>query len=242
MRNIKHIIEKKRQSPDFVWKLLVQVKDFSWRIKKIIRKKFRNQERIEADHFRGWQPKDGDIFLDIGARTGDVIGTLKQRFPGVRIKIVAIEPNPNAVAVIRRTYPDVIVVGKGVWNKQGTAVLSLPKNLDFLGEVSETGNPDKSLPSFNIEVDTLDNILAGLGISSVDFVKIDTEGAEPQVLQGFTTYRKGTKFHIEFHRNEQQIFSLLKDKGIHISDITRWPADANQRVTAGQGEIFAEKQ
>src|SRR3989338_5099507 len=244
MKNIKHIIEEKRQSHNPVWKILVQAKDFAWRLKRALRNNRLTHvgKRIITDHFKEWEPKDEEVYLDVVARTGDVIGIFKQKFPGVKVKIVAVEANPNAVAAMKRGYTDVFVIQKGAWNKQGKASLSLPKNLDFLGEVSENRNPDTSLPRFDIEVDTLDHMLSGLGISAVDFVKIDTEGAEPQVLEGFTKYKKGTKFHIEFHRNENRVLDILKSKGIKINSTVRWPADVNQKVTAGQGEIFAQKE
>ena len=37
--------------------------------------------------------------------------------------------------------------------------------------------------SVKVQADALDNILYDLGIEKVDFLKIDAEGAEPEVLE-----------------------------------------------------------
>jgi FkbM family methyltransferase len=244
MKNIKQLIEQKRRSSNLLWRMLVRTKDFLWFIKNRSKRNllWLTGKLIVTDHFKEWAPKDGDVYLDVGAGGRDIISTFKQRFSGIKIKIIAIEPNPKEASVIRESNPEITVVQKGAWNKKSKAVLSLPDtNSGYLGAVSENKNSGTGTVCFNIEVDTLDNILTDLGISDVDFVKIDTEGAEPQVLLGFTKYKKGTKFHIEFHRNEDQVFGVLRDKKIDITKIIRWPEDIKQKVTAGQGEIFAEK-
>jgi len=74
---------------------------------------------------------------------------------------------------------------------------------------------------YEIQADTLDNILVENNISTVDYIKIDTEGSEEQVLQGFTKYHAGTRFHIESHiTNLENILQTLLEMGVDIETLT----------------------
>jgi len=190
-------------------------------------------------HFKYWIPKDGDVYVDVGASTGQTIFELRNFFKE-RIRIIAIEANPEACKILRQREPDITIIQKGAWFEKGKAWFSSPERDTVHGQVtideSEAKLPQRELVS--IDVDTLDNILKDEGLSSANFVKIDVEGNEPAVLRGFRTVKIGTKFHIEWHMNLDAVLKELENLGIEVIELIKW----NDETYKGEyGEIFAEK-
>ena len=59
--------------------------------------------------------------------------------------------------------------------------------------------------TIQVECDTLENVLTELNIESLDYLKIDTQGAELEILQGLGKYRP-LLIKVEAH-----IFSMYRD-------------------------------
>jgi hypothetical protein len=76
------------------------------------------------------------------------------------------------------------------------------------------------IAKYEVKADTLDDILAEDNIQTIDYLKVDTEGSEEQVLTGFTKYHKGTRFHVESHiTNLENIICRLLEMGANIEEI-----------------------
>lgn len=174
--------------------------------------------------------KPGMIFVDVGASNGDTILTTLSRFSG--LVVVGIEPLKSSfgdmVSNLSKLAETKHLVNKGCWYEKDTLMFRAdPKNTQ--------GGSFKQYPHLRehdfIEVDTLDNILEDLKIGSIDLLKIDTEGSEPEVLMGFTKYKSGTQFHIECHQgNLDDTLDVLKTKTPDIIYVNR----LNQRT----GSLF----
>ena len=74
-----------------------------------------------------------------------------------------------------------------------------------------------------VEVDTLDNILGELGIKKVDFIKMNIEGAEVEVLKGMEEVLKNdVRLAIAAHHSvngkptDETIELQLKQRGFEI--------------------------
>ena len=128
----------------------------------------------------------GDVVIDIGAHVG--VFTIKAaKAVGEKGQVVAIEPEPKNVALLRHNIAsngieNVIVIGKAVTSYKGKAKLNL-------SDVSSCDSIAQPLPYsrgdyIEVETDSLDNIVSELGLSRVDFIKIDAEGSEPEILKG----------------------------------------------------------
>jgi len=131
---------------------------------------------------RELQVHKGATVIDVGAHVG--FFTLKAASEtGPKGKVVAIEPEPRNVELLKRNVErnalvNIAIVNKAAWNKCGKAPL-------YLGISSKTHSLiTPSNGQIQVCVDTLDHIADELGLSHVDFVKIDTEGAELEVLKG----------------------------------------------------------
>lgn len=129
-----------------------------------------------------------DIILDLGAHFG--VFTVKAATEvGDEGRVIAIEPEKDNLALLQKnieanSLKNVMVVPKGVWNKRDKMKLYLANGV-HVGHslVSDRVERDKFI---EIEVDTLDNILEELGITRVDFIKMDIEGAEIEALKGMS--------------------------------------------------------
>ena len=130
----------------------------------------------EFDIYRTYRITPGSIVLDCGAN----IGTFTRRaLNRGAAKVVAIEINHDLQEVLRRTFANeirdgkVVVYGKGVWDQE--------TELDLRGDsvVMERNGPPVRLP-----VTTIDRLVSELQLSSVDFIKMDIEGAEKNALRG----------------------------------------------------------
>ena len=122
----------------------------------------------------------GDVVLDGGAHFGGFTRTALDR--GAKL-VVAIEIAPENAMCLRRNFASeiaagrVIVYEKGVWDKDGTMVLERQNNT-WADHVVDAG------PGPTVAVTTIDRIVEELGLSDVDFIKLDIEGAERHALAG----------------------------------------------------------
>jgi FkbM family methyltransferase len=141
----------------------------------------------EANNLYGtgeWSVHAGDIVLDCGANLG--IFTHTALASGAAL-VVAIEPAPDNVESLRRTYAKeiaqgrVIVYAKGVWNKDD--VLVLHDGGSSLDDSVVFGSKGKR-PGVEVPLTTIDKLVAELNLARVDFIKMDIEGAERQAMDG----------------------------------------------------------
>ena len=207
-----------------------------------------------AKWFKYWQPQDGQVIVDVGCAVGQVSGEIMKKW-NKNVRIVAIDPHPRAWPLfeerLRGFEKNYILVKKGVSDHQEKKVLiSEDEQVKFSDgkqyytaqwpEIGDKWNSlieadKKHFLSWEVELDTLDNILDELGIKEVDYIKMDTRGMEEKVLRGFTKYKKGTKFHIEWDHNLDKILYELMIKKISVIEIN---FDSYQDGILGA--IFAE--
>lgn len=161
--------------------------------------------------------EEGDIVLDVGSAIGCVT-LLASKKASV---VIAIEPNPQYFRslekrVLESNINNVIFINKATWNEQGF------KEFNIRGYGSSIVNM-----STLVETDTMDNIISGLGITHVDFMKMDIEGAEIESLLGATNTLDNTRkivvsaYHYrnnDQNRNEQTyvwVEKYLRSKGFN---------------------------
>jgi FkbM family methyltransferase len=129
----------------------------------------------------------GATFVDIGANIG-WFSLLGASLVGAGGRVVAIEPNPRNVALLRQSAKD-----NGFDNIEVMAVaLSARPGAVALETDGSNGRiiPIDGPPATPVEAEfvvasyPLDDVLASAGVGRADVIKVDVEGAEPLVVQG----------------------------------------------------------
>lgn len=124
-----------------------------------------------------------DLVFDVGANLGNYAESLCQ----VGARVIAIEPDPRNVEILRRRLKSkrVHIESCAVGSQAGTAELHMAA---YAGEVS-TLSPDWADSAncgqkMSVRVVTLDAVAAKYGMPR--YVKIDTEGYDAEVLRGMS--------------------------------------------------------
>lgn len=133
----------------------------------------------------------GDLVFDIGAHAGN----RTRAFEALGCRVVALEPQPDFARLLRRLFAAsarVTVVESAVGGSRGHADLSISQRTPTVTTVSASWRDARaSEPDFagvrwdrmlRVPMTTLDELIERFGLPAM--VKIDVEGAEPEVLAG----------------------------------------------------------
>ena len=134
--------------------------------------------------------KKNDVVVDVGAFIGEFVLQIANKAS----RIIAIEPDPyNYCLLCRNTehLKNVITIQNPLWNDNVKVIFKM----GLISSDSSILDVDskKIIKSIYIQAKRLDTLLSDLDIKKVDFLKIDAEGAEPEVLEGVEGYLKNIK-------------------------------------------------
>ncbi len=150
------------------------------------REKEAAQDRIK---FYSSFVKKGDLVFDVGAHTGNRV----EAFLAIGAKVIAVEPQESCSKILRKKFGDKIsVVQKGLGEKAGkkrfyvsSATTLSTFSDDWMNAVKQGRFKKQKWSSVGeIEITTLDELIKKSG--NPDFVKIDVEGYETEVLSGLS--------------------------------------------------------
>jgi len=140
--------------------------------------------------------KPGDLCFDVGANIGDKT----EVFLALGASVVAIEPQPYCVEILKSRFSDnekFQCIPKGVGDKTGDLILHTSKS--NVGAASFLPIKDNAEDSIRVNVSTLDSIITEVG--KPKFIKIDVEGFELSVLKGLTSPIDVISF--EYHMTQE---------------------------------------
>jgi FkbM family methyltransferase len=182
----------------------------------INRNEFINMTIREDEIIEHFAPKQGDIVVDIGAHIGHYTIIASKRV-GANGKVVAIEASPSNFKILNRNIrlnqlTNIISLNHVVYSKETKIKLYLPGeesgNTIYNTVISDRArNEDKFV---EVNANTLDYLLQSKGIKQedVNWIKIDVEGAEFEVLKGATNVLSKSKdiaLLIEIHNLSDNI-------------------------------------
>ena len=147
-----------------------------------------DQRRIFYSQFL----KQDNLFFDIGANYGNRIEPLINQ----GIKIIAVEPQKECVQYLKKKYgKKIIVLQKGLGEKVEKKLMHIAPNANILSSFSKDWiDSTKQSGRFKkinwnetreIQMTTLDHLIDSFG--TPDFIKIDVEGFELEVLKGLSS-------------------------------------------------------
>jgi len=173
--------------------------------------------------------------IDVGAGIGWFTVPLAQRL-GDRGRVVAIEPHePSYWALSRNTagLTNVLLLRCAVGARDGTATLFEPP--PRLGGLSISMHYHRGRP-FSVPLRSIDSLRDELGIVEVGLVKIDVEGAEPEVLAGMRGVLRDCTPDVAFEALSKEAYdacvAILAPFGYHVELLHSSASVANYMATA----------
>jgi FkbM family methyltransferase len=168
----------------------------------------------EEDILEKFSPTGGNTFVDIGAAFGfyTIVGSGKVGRTG---KVISIEPHPDIFDMLNRNIKfnqltNVVTLNYAVSSK--ATKVKLYSSYSILPERDRKDNKK----FVEVDANTLDNLLHQNGINAedVNWVKIDVEGAEIEVLRGATDVLSKGKdiallIEVHGHENYEPLLKLL---------------------------------
>jgi len=151
--------------------------------------------------FYRYPVRRGDIVVQVGASFGEETKRFA-RAVGKQGRVIAVEPEAGNLVRLRQTvpseqFPQVTIVPVGAWKEKGELSFFLggerEHRLAELGAsdltyewwgVTDHLNEHRYQGRTTIAVDTLDSIIADAGVDHVDFILVETNGAELEAVQG----------------------------------------------------------
>jgi len=205
-----------------------------------------------------WEPiftiklDEDDTVIDIGANVGYYTLYLSKFLKTG--KIISIEADPETCSVLKKNcelnnMKNVIIHNFAISNKSGQITFYKSETHSGENSIYSSGIKNKK-SSISIPASTLDKMLKS-NYPKIDFIKIDVEGAEFDVLKGGEDTLKITKkILIELHedilkKNKQDskmIISLLEENGFKIKLFPEfWVPSESRNIDLKSDYILAEK-
>lgn len=182
--------------------------------------------------------KPGDTVVDIGANVGHytLIGS---KLVGEKGRVFAFEPDPVSFALLERNVrlnglTNVVLEQKAVSSEPGSIRLYIAA--DNKGDHRIYQPTGEGRQYVDVEAVTLDDYFAE-DSRGIDFVKIDTQGAEVVILRGMKRIlRDSRELHMaveywpwglsDFGFEDDQLLAIVRGAGFRIFDLAGRPSTA----------------
>jgi FkbM family methyltransferase len=191
---------------------------------------------IFSDAFKSIVAGQPLVYVDAGAR-GGLQGPWAE-ISDERLHVVAFEPDPEGARALR-DRPNFEVVESALWSHPGMIDIHLaripgtssvhPPNWALLKRFPpQHYEPRTTLRAISVACDTLDAALMKIG-RRADFIKIDTQGSEFEILSGAVKALEESAFGViaeswtvEVHKGQHmtgEILSFMNQRGFELFDI-----------------------
>ncbi len=132
-----------------------------------------------------WRPQSGMTVVDAGGCYGE-FSLYAAKCVGPSGKVLMLEPDLANIAVAKHFFEmngnpgNIEIVPAGLWSKQGT--LKFTAGQGALSSVASLSNSDVAAKVIEIQVHSLASLVKEFRLNRLDFVKMDIEGAEVEVI------------------------------------------------------------
>ena len=151
------------------------------------------------------------LCFDIGANMGNRISI----FLFLKAKVVAVEPQKSCLKFLNERFTNrAVIISKGVSNKVGVQNLFVSDqsllssfSKDWIGTIQDKFGHHNWDQVEQVEMTTLDQLIEQYG--KPDFIKIDVEGYEFEVLSGLSSSVKRLSFEYTYPEQTNGIIECL---------------------------------
>lgn len=169
-----------------------------------------------------YKPKPGDIIFDIGAGKGENAYCFS-KFVLPHGKVIAIEAHPRTFICLKK-FCDY----NRLFNVTPLCLALCERKMEVVISDSASDKENSIINSadgIRVKGASLDSIVERLGIKTIDFIKMNIEGAEKLAIQGMTHCIKKTRYvaiachdflGIEPMRTKNKVLSFLKQNNFRI--------------------------
>lgn len=177
--------------------------------------------------------------IDVGANVGKYVSKFADSAVGPNISLFAFEPNLDTYKLLvdkNGQKKGVSLFNFGMGNKNKTVTLYEPLNANSHATIFADALDGREVREVSIEIKRLDEFCADHKIEHIDFLKIDVEGYEVNVLEGIKSYIDERKidyilFEYNYHslhskiylndffqifKSNYKVYRILKDKLIEV--------------------------
>jgi len=151
------------------------------------------------------QLKPGDFVLDIGGNVGQY-AVLFASLVSVAGQIISFEPDRSARVVLEKNLSlnglsdRVVVEPLALFDVAGTRLLFSNSQADATAALVRPAGDKHAVLEQPVKTERLDDYLASRNLRCPDWIKLDTEGAEINILRGAReTLKSGAKVACELH-------------------------------------------
>jgi FkbM family methyltransferase len=212
---------------------------------------FVNMTTREEEIIKRFQPHRGDIVVDVGAHIGRYTLIASKRV-AVNGRIVAIEANPNNFEMLNKNVKlnkltNVTSLNCAVYSEETKIKLYLAgegMGQTIYNTIMPARANDGKEKFVEIDADTLDHLLQLQGINDVNWIKIDVEGAEYEVLKGATNIisrSKDISLLIEIHNLSGSNTTLYEPITRFLNEYN-FEIDFEKTYDGGEKHLIARKQ
>ena len=163
-----------------------------------------------------------NTIFDVGGNIGMYATFFRHFFPDA--KIYGFEPLSNTYLIARENTKDdnVVWFNYGLWNEEATVTLNVPAGANQSTNYGAHWVNIEPGQSQDVRMNTLSNAIKEIGITP-DFLKIDAEGGEYNILTGGAEYLKDIKYIMVEWRwsrrelpNPKNVHNLLSANGFKL--------------------------
>ena len=194
-------------------------------------------DNYESEVFSFFIPRPNDVVIDVGANIG-YFTIYASRKVGKDGLVIALEPMDEAYNCLMKNIRlnrlnNVKPFKLALWSSETTLRLYRTKGY-FTSAISKVDvfknliqqKKLELIKEYEIKAIKLDDLIKNINLSKVDWIKIDVDGSEYEVILGSmnTLKRFKPKLIIEIHNQEigNKILKILKNLGYKISLVKIW--------------------
>jgi FkbM family methyltransferase len=153
-------------------------------------------------------------YLDVGTNSAQFFTEIIKIFPNIYVEFV--EPNPTCNKKIAKRYKNIITHPVGLGETEGSLTFYINKFKDNSKGASFIRDTNIEVNEITVDVKTLDSITQD---KVFDFIKIDVEGFELEVLKGGVNTLSKTKYLVVEMSPDSPVIAWLENHNYTLINI-----------------------